>query len=50
MEYLSINYRTVDTRVLQVLYLFERKDIPVYVGQVLDVFIEAKPIESFIKK
>jgi len=30
----------VDTRVLQVLYLFERKELPVYPGQVLDVFIQ----------
>lgn len=32
----------VDTRVLQVLYTFEKKDLPVYVGQVLDIFIESK--------
>ncbi len=31
----------VDTRVLQVLYSFEREDLPVYVGQQMDVFIEA---------
>jgi HlyD family secretion protein len=35
-----------DTRVLQVLYSFERDALPVYVGQQLDVFIEAPPIES----
>lgn len=40
----------VDTRVLQVLYNFEKKDLPVYPGQVLDIFIESKPIESFFKK
>jgi HlyD family secretion protein len=35
----------VDTRVLQVLYNFEKKDLPVYVGQVLDIFIESKSIQ-----
>ena len=40
----------VDTRVLQVLYNFEKNDLPVYPGQVLDLYIESKPIESFIKK
>ena len=37
----------VDTRVLQVLYNFEKKDLPIYVGQVLDVFIESKQTEQF---
>lgn len=32
----------VDTRVLQALYSFDRKQLPVYVGQQMDVFIEAK--------
>lgn len=32
----------VDTRVLQVIYRFDPKSIPVYVGQQMDVFIEAK--------
>jgi RND family efflux transporter MFP subunit len=31
----------VDTRVLQVIYSFERATLPVYVGQRLDVFIQA---------
>lgn len=31
----------VDTRVLQVLYAFERGKLPVYVGQQMDVFIES---------
>ncbi len=31
----------VDTRVLQVIYRVEREDVPLYVGQQLDVFIEA---------
>ena len=33
----------VDTRVLQVIYSFERAKLPVYVGQHLDVFIQASP-------
>lgn len=32
----------VDTRVLQALYSFDRNHIPVYVGQQMDVFIEAQ--------
>src|SRR6202035_2870761 len=31
----------VDTRVLQVIYAMEKGDLPVYVGQQMDVFIEA---------
>src|SRR5688572_17226025 len=31
----------VDTRVLQVLYAFDRSELPVYVGQLMDVFIDA---------
>lgn len=34
----------LDTRVLQVLYRFEKGDLPVYAGQLLDVYIEAPPI------
>lgn len=34
----------VDTRVLQILYSFERRKLPVYVGQQVDVFIEAEPL------
>jgi HlyD family secretion protein len=34
----------VDTRVLQGLYSFDPKSLPVYVGQQMDVFIEAQPI------
>jgi HlyD family secretion protein len=36
----------VDTRVLQILYSFDRRVLPVYVGQQMDVFIEAPPVES----
>ncbi|MBS0652221.1 MAG: efflux RND transporter periplasmic adaptor subunit [Verrucomicrobia bacterium] len=32
-----------DTRVLQVLYNFEKADLPVYVGQLLDIYIEVIP-------
>ncbi len=39
----------VDTRVLQVLYIFERKDLPVYAGQILDIFIKSEPIENFVR-
>lgn len=34
----------VDTRVLQVIYSFKRTDLPVYVGQLMDVFIDAPPV------
>jgi len=33
----------VDTRVLQVIYSFERGALPIYVGQQLDVYIDATP-------
>lgn len=36
----------VDTRVLQVLYAFDRTKLPVYVGQMMDVFIDAPPSTS----
>jgi multidrug resistance efflux pump len=35
------NIERVDTRVLQVIYALESKDRPVYVGQQMDVFIDA---------
>jgi hypothetical protein len=35
------NTERVDTRVLQVIYRVESDDVPLYVGQQLDVFIEA---------
>jgi len=31
----------VDTRVLQVLFSFDRGDLPIHTGQLMDVFIEA---------
>ena len=36
----------VDTRVLQLIYAFDRKELPVYVGQQMDVYIEAPPIDA----
>lgn len=33
----------VDTRVLQVIYQFDKSKVPVYVGQQMDVFIEGTP-------
>jgi len=38
----------VDTRVLQVLYNFEKNDLPVYTGQVLDIYIESGPIQCYV--
>ncbi|MCK6476677.1 MAG: HlyD family secretion protein [Phycisphaerales bacterium] len=38
----------VDTRVLQVIYRFNRGDMPVYVGQQMDVYIEAPSLESIM--
>ncbi len=35
----------IDTRVLQVLYRFEKDGLPLYTGQILDVYIEAPPLE-----
>lgn len=36
----------VDTRVLQVIYRIERRDIPIFAGQLMDVFIESPEITS----
>ncbi|GLQ87381.1 efflux RND transporter periplasmic adaptor subunit [Dyella flagellata] len=36
----------VDTRVLQVIYSFDPAKLPVYVGQLVDVYIEAPPEQS----
>lgn len=35
----------VDTRVLQVVYRFKKNNLPVFLGQLLDVYIQAKPHE-----
>jgi hypothetical protein len=42
------NTERVDTRVLQVIYALETNERPVYVGQQMDVFIEAPPLETDI--
>ena len=36
----------VDTRVLQILFSFEPDDLPVFVGQQMDVYIESAPEEK----
>jgi multidrug efflux pump subunit AcrA (membrane-fusion protein) len=36
----------VDTRVLQVIYRVERDDLPLFVGQQVDVFIDAQPVRA----
>ncbi len=35
----------IDTRVLQVIYQFEKADYPVYVGEIMDVYIQAEKRE-----
>src|SRR5579863_7233714 len=35
-----------DTRVLQVIYSFDPASLPLYVGQLMDVFIEAAPMDG----
>jgi multidrug resistance efflux pump len=35
----------VDTRVLQVVYAFDPSGLPIYVGQQMDVYIEAQPVD-----
>jgi multidrug efflux pump subunit AcrA (membrane-fusion protein) len=40
----------VDTRVMQVVYSFDRSELPVYVGQLMDVFIEAPPVAATAPK
>ena len=39
-----------DTRVLQVIYSFDPASLPAYVGQQVDVFIEAAPLTSASSK
>ncbi|MBH0191275.1 MAG: HlyD family efflux transporter periplasmic adaptor subunit [Nitrospira sp.] len=41
------NTERVDTRVLQVIYRFDRPSFPVYAGQQVDVFIERRPSNTF---
>lgn len=40
------NTERVDTRVLQVIYRFERPSFPVYAGQQVDVFIERLAVSN----
>jgi HlyD family secretion protein len=40
------NTERVDTRVVQLVYRFSKNKYPVFAGQLLDVYIEAKPDES----
>lgn len=40
------NQERVDTRVLQLVYAFKRDHYPVYIGQMLDVFIQSLPIDA----
>jgi len=40
----------IDTRVLQVIYQFEKGDLPVYIGQLVDVYIEALPSDYKYEK
>jgi len=37
------NIERVDTRVLQVIYELNREDLPIYPGQLMDVYIEGLP-------
>lgn len=37
------NLERVDTRVLQLIYRLDKKDLPIFVGQLLDIYVEAKP-------
>jgi HlyD family secretion protein len=32
----------VDTRVFQLIYSFEKKDLPIYMGQIMDVYLDAQ--------
>lgn len=36
----------VDTRVMQVVYRFKKQNLPVYMGELLDVYIKARPNEG----
>ena len=40
----------VDTRVLQVIFSFDRGDLPIQVGQQMDVFIEVTEAEAVAAK
>jgi len=40
------NLERVDTRVLQLIYRFDKKNLPIYLGQLLDIYIEGKPSQG----
>lgn len=44
MSLTGASQERVDTRVMQVLYRFQKSTLPVYVGQQMDVVIEATPV------
>jgi len=37
------DFERVDTRVLEIIYTFNKKEYPVYIGQLLDIYVQAKP-------
>lgn len=37
------NTERVDTRVLQIIYRFDPKNRPIYMGQLMDIFLESRP-------
>ena len=37
------NQERVDTRVLQIVYELHREDLPIYPGQLMDIYIEGLP-------
>ena len=37
------NQERVDTRVLQIVYQFNREDLPIYPGQIMDIYIKGLP-------
>lgn len=49
-SFTGVTSERVDTRVLQVLYNFDKGELPIYAGQILDIYIEAEPFESTITK
>ena len=42
----GISTELVDTRVLQITYKFDRGDLPIYPGQLLNIYLEAKPMRE----
>lgn len=48
-SFTGVTVERVDTRVLQVLYQFDKGNLPIYPGQILDIFIAAKAIEDLLQ-